>query len=63
MNLEQTRKQKGITQVELARAVGVSVNTIQAWERNVSTPSPENQKKLDDALEVLPFTDPLPEVK
>lgn len=62
MNLEQTRKEKGITQVQLARAVGVSVNTIQAWERNVSTPSLENQKKLDDALNILPFSDHLPEV-
>lgn len=57
MNLEQTRKEKGITQVELARQVGVSVNTIQAWERNVSTPSLENQKKLDEALKILPFSE------
>ena len=57
MNFEQMRKDAKLTQVELARIVGVSVNTIQAWERKVSTPSNENYQKLLKALEVMPFTE------
>lgn len=57
MNFEQMRKDACLTQVKLAVLVGVSVNTIQSWERGVSKPNEINYQKLLKALNVLPFTD------
>jgi len=42
----------GLTQVDVAKAVGVSLVTYQLWERGVTTPTPENQKKLNTILGV-----------
>jgi DNA-binding XRE family transcriptional regulator len=53
--LKDARIEAGKTQMELARDVGVSVNTIIKWENGVSTPSDENYQKLIDALESLPL--------
>lgn len=51
MNIKKLRKEKGMTQVDLALKVGVSVNTIRNWEYKVSEPTPENEKKLREVLE------------
>ena len=49
-SLKQKRKDLDLTQGELAVKVGVSLTTIQLWERGVSKPSEENLKKLNKVL-------------
>jgi transcriptional regulator with XRE-family HTH domain len=44
---KEKRLAKSMSQSQLAVAVGVSLVTIQTWERGTSSPSPENQEKLD----------------
>lgn len=50
-NLKEKRLAKGYTQTSLARAMNVSITTIQRWEQEAMKPSPENLKKLCDLLE------------
>jgi transcriptional regulator with XRE-family HTH domain len=50
MNFKQLRKKKGFTQAALARAVGVSKNSLINWEDGTSFPSPENAERLDELL-------------
>lgn len=56
-DFKKIRLEKGITQIELARRVGVSINTIIKWENEISRPNKENYQKLLKALEILPFTE------
>lgn len=53
MNLRKERTDNGITQLKLAAEVGVSLTTIVLWESGVTTPTEENQQKLEEALERL----------
>ena len=46
--LKEARKEKNISQIDLAAKLGVSVYTVQLWERGVSTPNEENQRKLEE---------------
>ncbi len=48
MNYAEFRKQHGLTQIEFARAVGVSLNTYILWEKGANYPNPENQEKIDE---------------
>ena len=48
--LADLRKKKGMTQVALAVAVGVSINSYQKWENGTSKPSALNMIKLEEAL-------------
>jgi DNA-binding transcriptional regulator YiaG len=50
MDIRSLRKEKGLSQMGLAVAVGVSMVTIQLWERGVTTPNPENMAKLKEVL-------------
>lgn len=52
-DLRKRRKALGLSQMELARLVGVSLPTIQIWERGVSEPKPENKEKLEQVLSEL----------
>lgn len=52
-DLRKRRKALGLSQMELARLVGVSLLTIQTWERGVSEPKPENREKLEQVLSEL----------
>jgi transcriptional regulator with XRE-family HTH domain len=52
-DLRKRRKALGLSQMELARLVGVSLLTIQTWERSVSEPKPENREKLEQVLAEL----------
>ena len=52
-DLRKRRKALGLSQMELARLVGVSLLTIQTWERGVSEPKPENREKLEQVLAEL----------
>ena len=56
-NLKELRKNAGMTQMELAAKVGVSLMTIQLWERQVTKPKEENLNKLKEALNILPFSE------
>jgi len=49
-DLRERRIKQGLTQVNVAVKVGVSLTTYQLWERQVGQPSPENLKKLEEVL-------------
>ncbi len=51
--LKEIRKALGISQMNLARKVGVSLLTIQLWENGVSNPNKENEEKLKKVLAEL----------
>ena len=51
-DLKQLRIDRGFTQVELARQVGVSLNAYIKWEQGVSNPNEENEKKLKEVLQI-----------
>lgn len=46
-NLKELRLQKGLSQVEVAKHCGVSVNAYIHWEKGVSKPTEENEAKLE----------------
>ena len=50
MNIRAKRLELGLTQIEVAKACGVSLTTYQLWEREVSTPLEENLKKERSSL-------------
>ena len=50
MDIKKLRKGKNLSQMDLAAKVGVSLVTIQLWEKGVTTPNPENMEKLKNAL-------------
>lgn len=52
-DIKQWRKKYKVTQVGLAKATGVSLMTIQLWERAVSSPNEENAIKLENAMKKL----------
>jgi len=56
-DLKKKRVEAKMTQFDLARAIGVSVNTIIKWENEVSKPNNENLNKLKEALNILPFAE------
>ena len=51
-NLKELRLDRGFTQVELARKVGVSLNAYVKWEQGVMNPNEENEKKLKEVLKI-----------
>ncbi len=53
MNYTEIRKQYGLTQIEFARSVGVSLNTYILWEKGANYPNPENQEKIEDFVKRL----------
>ncbi|MBR6387254.1 MAG: helix-turn-helix domain-containing protein [Thermoguttaceae bacterium] len=51
-NLAFLRERRGLTQEELANAVGVARQTVAKWESGASTPDLEKSRRLADALDV-----------
>ncbi len=49
-DLKKTRQELGMTQVEVARKVGVSLSTYLLWERGAGKPNEDNAKKLEKVL-------------
>ena len=49
--IKQCRGLKGLTQEQLARSIGVSLNTVQRWESGKTRPSPLAMEKLQSLLE------------
>ena len=52
MNIKESRKALGLTQIDVAKKVGVSLTAYQMWEREVSKPSEENLPKLKQVLQI-----------
>ncbi len=52
-NLKQIRKSLGLSQIDLAQKVGVSLLTIQLWERGVSQPNETNKEELHRVIAEL----------
>ena len=52
LDIKKLRTEKNLTQIKLAKAVGVSITTIRLWEEGVTTPNGENYIKLCAALGV-----------
>jgi transcriptional regulator with XRE-family HTH domain len=50
--LRQRRREKNLSQLELASKIGVTQASVGVWERGVSAPTPENLAKLADALQM-----------
>lgn len=48
------RESKGMTQTELAEALGVDQTTVSAWERGVAEPTLANLRRLADVLGIAP---------
>uniref|UniRef100_A0A6M3JK30 Putative DNA binding, helix-turn-helix domain containing protein n=1 Tax=viral metagenome TaxID=1070528 RepID=A0A6M3JK30_9ZZZZ len=48
--IKERRIELKLTQVELAKKCGVSLMTIQLWEREAGSPSPKNLEKLKQVL-------------
>ena len=51
-NIKARRKELGLTQVDVARECGVSINTYNRWEYGVAKPNEENEKKLKEVLKL-----------
>ena len=49
-NLKKTREEKGLSQIEVAKLVGVSANTYRNWEYGANEPNEENLIKLVEVL-------------
>lgn len=45
-NLKELRKKSGLTQMQLAAKLGVSMMTVRIWESGAGKPNEENFKKL-----------------
>jgi len=52
MNLRSVRKNKGVTQTEVAKQMGVNQNTYSYWENGKAKIDNETLKKLADYFEV-----------
>jgi len=46
MDLKKLRKKKGMSQTDVARELGVHLNTYSLWEKRVGCPNPQNLEKL-----------------
>jgi len=51
--IKRCRGLKGWTQEQLARNIGVSLNTVQRWESGKTVPSPLAMEKLQKSLEAV----------
>lgn len=52
-SLKQRRLNLKLTQMDLAKEVGVSLLTIQLWEREISSPNESNRQILESVLQRL----------
>lgn len=52
--IKTARKNKGLTQKQLAEKTGLAIVTIQQYERNLRQPRIENIKKIAEVLDVSP---------
>ena len=52
MNIKELRKAKGLTQIELAQEVGISLSTIKRWESKQTFPRINDRNKLENILKI-----------
>ena len=50
MDLKKKREKLEMTQIDVAKAVGVSVASYRLWEQGGGNPGPDNLKKLKKVL-------------
>ena len=50
MNLKEVREKLNMTQIDVSKAVGVSVAAYRLWEQGGGNPGSENLKKLKEVL-------------
>ncbi len=50
--IAETRKQRGMTQLDLAERMGVTDKAVSKWERNLSCPDISSLPKLSEVLEI-----------
>ena len=55
-NLKEERIKRNLSQIEIAKLVGVTANTYRNWEYGANEPSEENMKKLKEVLEMRNLT-------
>ena len=53
-NIRQLRKKAGLTQIELAEKLGVSIATLRRWEAGETSPNGTRMMELAGLLEVSP---------
>ncbi len=53
MNFLEIRKKYGLTQMDFAKNVGVSMSAYILWEKGVQQPKQENQEKIEDFVKRL----------
>lgn len=53
--IKQKRIDLGLSQVKVATACGVSINTYRYWEQSATTPNKENIMKLREVLMLMSF--------
>jgi transcriptional regulator with XRE-family HTH domain len=54
MDVRQAREELGLSQAELAEAVGVTTRTIQNWEAGASSPKRPQVKAIERLMKILP---------
>ena len=53
-NIKRLRESKGMTQYALSKAIGVSQQSIDQWERSLSNPRKKNMDKIAVLFNVIP---------
>jgi DNA-binding transcriptional regulator YiaG len=48
MDIKKLRAERNLTQVQLARLIGVSSQAVKLWEWQDATPNEKNMKKLEE---------------
>ena len=61
--LRQLREEAGLTQLEVAVQLGVTITTVYNWERGAAEPSARNLLEIARFFNVSPFDIVLPEPK
>ena len=52
MELKEFRMRNGLSQMDMASKLKVSMNAYILWERGINTPTETNQKKIDELLKM-----------
>ena len=50
MDLKRLREKKKMSQIDVAKAIGVHLNTYALWEKEGGNPTPENLVNLEKVL-------------
>ena len=55
LDIKALREKHGMTQIQLAAKLGVSLSTVRLWEYGAGKPNRENWNKLEEIFDELPF--------